>query len=174
MLNLEVLKMAVDAGVTVDNSGLDKVELKRTLGLFSGCTMILGTIIGSGIFVSPRGVLQETGSVGLALVVWGLAGVLVLFGALCYAELGTLIPKSGGAYAYIQEGFGDMPAFLFMWATAFIVLPTGNAVISLTFAQYVLQPFYPTCPTPQSTILILAALALCKYTLIPTPALVVC
>ena len=151
------------AKVTVDNSALDKLELKQTLGLFSGCAMILGTIIGSGIFVSPKGVLAETGSVGMALVVWGLAGVLVLFGALCYAELGTLIPKSGGAYAYIQDSFGDMPAFLYMWATAFIVLPVGNAVIALTFAQYALQPFYPSCPTPQGAVLLLAALAMCKY-----------
>ena len=160
--------------VTVDNSALDKVELKRTLGLFSGCAMILGTIIGSGIFVSPKGVLIETGSVGMALVVWALTGVLCLFGALCYAELGTLIPKSGGAYAYIQEGFGDMPAFLFMWATAFIVLPTGNAVIALTFAQYALQPFYPTCETPQSAILMLAALAMRKYTSHNCPLTTLC
>ena len=144
-------------------SASDRIVLKRTLGLFSGCTMILGTIIGSGIFVSPKGVLQETQSMGMSLTIWFVCGALALFGALCYAELGTIIPKSGGAYAYIKEGFGDMPAFMYMWSTAFVVLPLGNAIIALTFAQNMLQPFYMTCETPAAASYLLAAAAIGEW-----------
>ena len=138
----------------------DKVELKRTLGLFSACGMILGTIIGSGIFVSPKGVLMEVGSVGVSLVVWAICGLLALLGALCYAELGTMIPKAGGPYAYIQEAFGDLCGFLYMWAMTIIVIPTGNAIISMTFAYYILQPIFPSCNVPHSAVLLLAALSI--------------
>lgn len=138
----------------------EKIELKRTVSLFSGCAYILGTIIGSGIFISPKGVILESGSVGSSLIIWVFCGVVVLLGALSYAELGTVIPKTGGPYEYIRTAFGDFPAFLYCWALVMIVLPTGNAVISMTFAYYVIQPVFPDCDSPETAVMLLAAVAI--------------
>mgnify|MGYP001550270478 CR=1 FL=1 len=143
-----------------DVSVQSATKLKKSLGLMNGVAIIVGIMIGSGIFVSPKGVLQEVGSVGGSLVIWLLCGVISLFGALCYAELGTSILKSGADYAYINEAFGGLPAFLYLWVALIVIIPTGNAVVALTFGYYALQPAYPTCDPPDSAVRLLAALAI--------------
>ncbi|CAL1274655.1 unnamed protein product [Larinioides sclopetarius] len=153
-------------GRSAGNSGGGAIELQKKLGLLNGIAIIVGIIVGSGIFVSPRGVLQETGSIGLALIVWSLCGFLSTIGALCYAELGTAIPKSGGDYAYIFESFGPLPAFLFLWVALVIIVPGGNAITALTFANYILEPVFSTCTPPPNAVRLLAALVICLLTYI--------
>ncbi|XP_063713395.1 b(0,+)-type amino acid transporter 1-like [Symsagittifera roscoffensis] len=127
--------------MTTSNGPSDAVELKREVGLFGGISFIVGTMIGSGIFASPSGALAASGSVALDLIVWGLCGLLCLMGALCYAELGTLITKSGGEYQYIKAAFGPVAAYLFSWTTVVVLKPSASAAISLTFADYALKIF---------------------------------
>lgn len=138
----------------------EQIKLKKELGLLEGVAIILGIIIGSGIFVSPKGVLKEAGSVGLSLVVWCLCGFLSMIGALCYAELGTSIPKSGSDYAYIGEAFGSLPSFLYLWDAIFIFVPTTNAIMGLTVANYLAQPLFPDCDPPDSALRLIAAVCI--------------
>ncbi|XP_010847242.1 PREDICTED: asc-type amino acid transporter 1 isoform X2 [Bison bison bison] len=143
----------------------ERVALKKEIGLVSACTIIIGNIIGSGIFISPKGVLEHSGSVGLALFVWVLGGGITALGSLCYAELGVAIPKSGGDYAYVTEIFGGLAGFLLLWSAVLIMYPTSLAVISMTFSNYVLQPVFPNCipPAAASRVLSMACLMLLTW-----------
>ena len=75
-----------------------------------------------------------------------------------------MIPKSGGDYAYILDAFGPLPAFLYLWVALMIIMPTGNTVIALTFATYILQPLFPNCDKPPDVaVRLIAAAVICKY-----------
>lgn len=150
------------AGKAAASSG--GVALKKEIGLTSACGIIVGNIIGSGIFVSPKGVLENAGSVGLALIVWIVTGVITAIGALCYAELGVTIPKSGGDYSYVKDIFGGLAGFLRLWIAVLVIYPTNQAVIALTFSNYVLQPLFPTCLAPEAGLRLLAAFCLLLLT----------
>lgn len=142
------------------------VGLQRKLGLVSGICLIVGTMIGSGIFASPRYVMENSGSVGLTLIVWSLCGVLAMFGALCYSELGTMIPLSGAEYVYLLEGFGPLPAFLYSWTSVIVLKPSQVAIICLAFGVYVIEPFFPGCGDRedlQPVVKLLAALAIGEW-----------
>ncbi|NWW69449.1 S7A13 protein, partial [Ifrita kowaldi] len=125
-----------------------KMQLKRNIGYFDGVSFIIGSIVGAGIFVSPTGVLKHSLlNVGVALTIWTVSGLVSLMGALCYAELGTALPFSGGEYSHIKRGLGSLPAFVFIWTSTF-TKPASNAARALLFAEYATQPFYGICPVP--------------------------
>lgn len=77
-----------------------------------------------------------------------------------------MIPKSGGDYAYVLEAFGPLPAFLYLWVALFVLVPTGNAITAITFAQYILQPLWPTCAPPYEAVRLIAAFTVCLLTII--------
>ncbi|KAK2849587.1 hypothetical protein Q5P01_009421 [Channa striata] len=137
-----------------------KVELGKKVTLLRGISIIIGTIIGAGIFISPKGILKNSGSIGMSLVVWIACGVVSLFGALCYAELGTCIKKSGGHYTYIIEAFGPQMAFIRLWAELIAIRPAGLAVISLAFGQYILEPLFMPCHIPPMAVKLATAVGI--------------
>jgi len=149
-----------------DDGEEEKVELKPKMTLLNGCTVIVGSIIGSGIFVSPSGVLMETGSVNMALMVWIISGVFSMVGAYCYAELGCMIKKTGADYAYIMVTFGPFLAFIRLWVECIIVRPCSQAIVALTFSIYACKPFFPECDPPDESIRLLAAVCICVLTFV--------
>lgn len=115
-------------------------ELVRVLGFKDLTFIVIGTVIGSGIFIVPATVLQQTGGrVELAMLVWALAGILSLLGALTYAELGSLFPQAGGLYVYIREAYGPLPAFLYGWTLFFVIASGAVATLSVAFSAYLNQ-----------------------------------
>ena len=118
-------------------------KLDRQLGLFDSTMMVVGIVIGSGIFMTTGLMADALPSASLILIVWLLGGLQMLAGALTYAELGAAMPKAGGQYVYLREAYGSLPAFLFGWV-AFIAYLTGtNAAIAVAVAEH-LGSFYPS------------------------------
>ncbi|KAI0980167.1 hypothetical protein GJ496_005968 [Pomphorhynchus laevis] len=117
----------------------------RHMGLFSGISLIVGSVIGSGIFVSPKEVILSAGSLGLSLIIWIAGGLVCIPGAICYAELGCLIPSSGGDYTYIKEAFGDLMGFLRVWSEVIVTRPCILGVNALTVFEYLLYPYMGSC-----------------------------
>src|SRR5215831_21262458 len=99
-------------------------DLPRSIGLRESTSVVIGTMIGAGIFLVPSSIARELGSPFLILVVWLITGAISFFGALAYAELGAMLPHSGGQYVYIRESYGALPAFVCGW-TLFLVIQSG-------------------------------------------------
>jgi basic amino acid/polyamine antiporter, APA family len=117
------------------------VQYARRLGLFSGIMMVIGGIIGAGIFRNPAEVARRLVSSELTLSVWILGGVIALIGAFCYGELGNRNPRAGGGYVYLRDAFGEMPAFLYAWSLLLIIATGAIAGVAVTFADYTINLF---------------------------------
>jgi len=156
----------------VDTAKVEEMEeegavgLKPTLGLVQGCTIIVGSIIGSGIFIAPGGVLKETGSVNMSLMIWIASGLFSMVGAYCYAELGLLIRKPGGDYTYILDSLGPFIGFIRLWAECLIVRPCTITIVALTFSKYAVKLLFPECDPPDSSVRMLAACCICILTFV--------
>jgi len=110
--------------------------LVRALGPFEAITILMGSIIGSGIFLVPNSIAQQVGSFGLVLLVWIVSGLLSLFGALSYAELGSILPRAGGQYVFLRESYGKLWAFLFGWTEFWVIKAGSIAAVAVAFAKY--------------------------------------
>lgn len=111
-------------------------QLLRKLGLLDATLIIIGIVIGSGIFLLPNVIARSLPSRGAILAVWIVAGVLSAFGALAYAELGAMMPATGGQYVYLREAYGPCCAFLCGWVFVLAVMPGGIAFLAVGFSIY--------------------------------------
>ncbi|MCL4551148.1 MAG: amino acid permease [Bacteroidetes bacterium] len=120
--------------------------LKRELGVFDSTMIVVGSMIGSGIFIVSSDIGRTVGSSGLLLLVWFITGVITLIGALSYGELAAMMPNAGGQYVYLREAYNPLVGFLYGW-TLFLVIQTGTiAAVAVAFAKFtaVLIPWFST------------------------------
>jgi len=110
--------------------------MPRSLGPWGATAVVVGTTIGSGIFRVPATVAGQLHAAGPAMLCWLLGGLISLCGALSVAELGAAFPRSGGLFAYLLEGFGPVPAFLYGWACLMVITPAALGATSTIFAEY--------------------------------------
>jgi APA family basic amino acid/polyamine antiporter len=130
----------------------------RRVGLFGGTMMVVGGIIGSGIFLNPAVVAQRAGTAGLTITAWLIGGAVAVLGAFIYAELGGRRPEAGGGYVYLRDAFGPLPAFLYAWTLLLVIATGAIAAVAMTFASYAVA--VAGLPTTAITPLALGAIAL--------------
>src|SRR5271157_3644130 len=109
--------------------------LLRELGVSQAGAIVVGTIIGSGIFLVPAEMMQAVGSAQLVYLAWIVGGVLSMAGAITYAELGAMKPQAGGEYVYIRDAYGPMPGFLYAWTWFAIAKPASIATLTVGFVR---------------------------------------
>jgi APA family basic amino acid/polyamine antiporter len=120
-----------------------KPKLLARLNLFDATLLVIGFVIGSGIFLTSGIIAQSLPSSEWILFVWFLGAVLSLFGGLTFAELGAMIPEAGGQYIYLREAYGPLAGFIYGW-TAFLIIQTGGiAALAVGFAEYFAY-FFPS------------------------------
>ncbi|KAF2002438.1 large neutral amino acids transporter small subunit 2 [Amniculicola lignicola CBS 123094] len=127
---------ALDPSNALNGGSLEK---NKSLTYLNGLSLVVGLIIGSGIFSSPSQVNKNAGSMGASLVVWVIAGILAWTGAASYAELGGAIPLNGGAQVYLSKIFGEWAGFLFTWCAVCVLKPGSAAIIAIIFGEYLVR-----------------------------------
>ncbi|MAG93082.1 MAG: amino acid transporter, partial [Planctomycetaceae bacterium] len=108
-------------------------RLTRRLGLGIALAVVVGNVIGSGIYLKPGTIARDGGSLGLIMFVWAFGGLLCILGGLCFAELGTMYPQAGGLYVYLKEAYGRLVAFLFGWIEFLFARPASIGALAVAF-----------------------------------------
>jgi len=111
-------------------------ELKRDLGIWAAVSIVIGTVIGSGIFRVPQAMTQSAGSVEMVFAVWIVGGILTMAGALTYAELASMLPGAGGEYVYLTEAYGPVWGFLYGWTQMWVAKSGSIATLATAFFEY--------------------------------------
>lgn len=124
--------------------------LIRALGLWPATSIVISDIIGTGIFLVTSDMARAVGSATMVFAAWILGGLIVLFGALCFAELGAALPKAGGRYVYLSRGLGPLSGFLFGWTVSFVLRPASMATLAAGFLRF-LAFLFPAIAHPLST-----------------------
>ncbi len=143
----------MDLMTRVDPSAANRREsphLIRGLGLRSAAAIVIGDMIGTGVFLVTSDMARAVGSISLVFAAWIIGGLIVLFGAFCYAELGAAFPKAGGNYVYLNRGLGPLWGFLFGWMSSFLDRPVAMATLAAGFLRF-LGFLFPVVATPLFT-----------------------
>ncbi|ESN99647.1 hypothetical protein HELRODRAFT_176818 [Helobdella robusta] len=148
----DTLKSVVET-VSLDDG---KIKLKRQLGTAYAVAILVGLVVGSGVYITPQGVLKQAGSPGLSLIIWVVGGIFSLIGALVYAEIGIKFPVSGEKYIYLTEMYGPYLGFLYLAMYMLLLRPGSNSLKVLILGRYLLKPLYPDCEIPEIVIKLLA------------------
>src|SRR5215472_8672694 len=125
----------------------DPSGLIRGLGLWSATAIVIGDTIGTGVFLVSSDMARGTGSAFLVLAAWFAGGIICLFGAFCFAELGAAFPEAGGPYVYLNRGLGRLWGFLFGWMASFLQMPAGMATLAAGFLRF-MGFLFPVVGTP--------------------------
>jgi len=120
---------------------MPKEELQRGFGLSTSTYVVIASMVGTGILVSPGYMMASLGNYPVIFALWALGGLLALCGALCVAEMAAALPRAGGEYVYLREAYGPMPAFLSGWTSFFVGFSAPLAVAGYVAAEYLLKPF---------------------------------
>src|SRR4029079_3536001 len=121
-------------------------QLVRGIGLWGAIFLVIGSVIGSGIFLTTGNMAQELPSTTLILAAWVAGGLLAMAGGLTYAEMGSMFPRSGGLYVFLSEAYGPVWGFLFGWACLLVILTGSVATVAVGFAEY-FSYFFPSLGT---------------------------
>lgn len=123
----------------------------RAIGLWGATLLVIGSVLGSGIFLTTGIMFQELPSVTLVLVAWTAGGLLAMAGGLTYAEMGSMFPRSGGLYVFLSEAYGPVLGFLFGWACLLVILTGSVAAVAVGFAEY-FSYFVPSLGTDRKSV----------------------
>jgi len=115
---------------------MSQTQLKKTIGLWSATSIVIGGVIGSTIFMKPATMAAQLPSPPLILLVWLIAGIISIFGAMAFAELGTMFPETGGQYVYLQKAYGDFIAYLYGWGSITVINSAAIAAMAFVCANY--------------------------------------
>src|SRR5216684_3660695 len=152
MINREKKKLRPKkAGATEGSLSEKRLELVRGLGAWASAAIVVGTMIGTGIFLKPAEMAREGRSVSVVFSAWIVGAILSIFGAFSFAELGSMIPEAGGEYAYLRRGFGPVWGFLFGWMHSIVGRPSSLASISAGMMRF-LSFLLPVVAAPLFTI----------------------
>src|SRR4029079_3116023 len=130
---------------------MSEVSLKRDLGLWSAVALVVGTVIGSGIFIVPNTMIRNVGTPGMVFFVWVVGGLMSLSGALTYAELSAAMPGAGGEYVYLREAYGPVWSFIYGWTQMWVAKSGSIATLATAFFLYMAN-FHPELKQPVGAI----------------------
>ena len=144
---------------------MPKEELQRGFGLSTATYVVIASMVGTGILVSPGFMMASLGNYPVIFGLWALGGLLALCGALCVAELAAALPRAGGEYVYLREAYGPMPAFLSGWTSFFVGFSAPLAVAGYVAAEYLLKPFGWAGAESEFRVKVMAAIIIAAITL---------